>query len=175
MRSVKTTKNLLCVGADNQETGINVFQTLDTTFQVGEGDIINLEPRKETDVDEANGLEEANVIYSRGATSALSMNFDKAQPQHIAFLLAYGLGLCSSQVQGNGYAHTITPIQDALDYSREHPGFSAAQRLGYTIAKRRFASMFVDSFNLSFVEDQFVKISGSVKGTGKAEKSIESE
>ncbi len=175
MNDIRTTKNLFAVSANNKESAINTAQNLDTVFTLEEGNIANLQPRRETNVDEANGREEPDVIYDRGATVELPFSFPKAQPQHIAFALAYGLGLCSSQAQGNGYAHTLKPIQNPLERSREHPSFTGMQRLGDSIVKRRFLSMFVDSLSLSFVTDDFVKLSGSIKGTGKVDRSVESE
>ena len=42
---------------------------------------------------------------------------------------------------GTGKQHTIVPIAADLDGSRSVPTFTAAQRFGKTILKRRFASM----------------------------------
>jgi hypothetical protein len=47
------------------------------------------------------------------------------------------------------------------------PSFTAAQRFGQTIFKRRFASMHVDTLKATFTKDSWAKLSLGVKGTGK--------
>jgi hypothetical protein len=95
------------------------------------------------------------------------MNFEKAQPQHFAFLGAYALGAVSSSALGAGYRHTITPLSGDLDEDRSNPSFTFAQRYGKTVLKRRFASGFVDALTATFARDAWVKIAGTVKATGK--------
>ncbi len=172
---MRATKNLLAVSANTAETSINTAVELDTSLLVGEGDILNLSPRRETNADEANGREEADLIYDLGATAEASINFLRAQPQHYAFLLGYGLGFCDSSALGSGYSHQISPIQGDLDYERPQPCFTAAQRLGDTVVKRRFSSFFVDSVTASFNKDEFCKLSAGLKGTGKMDKSVTTE
>ena len=55
------------------------------------------------------------------------------------------------------------------------PGFTAAQRLGKTILKRRGASLFVDQVTSTFAKDQWVKVKSEVKGTGKFTDSVTKE
>jgi len=150
MRSWRAQHNLLAVSANNAETAINTEQTLDTSMLVGMSDIINLEPKRETNADELTGYEEPDAIRDLGALSGVAMNFEKAQPQHFAFLLAYALGSIVTSAAGTGYEHVITPIANDLDAARSNPSFTAAMRYGSTVLKRRFASMFVDSLSATF-------------------------
>lgn len=174
MRSNLANHNLLAVSANNMETALNTIQTLDTSMLISTSDMINLEPRRENNADELTGMEEASTIYDNGALSAVSMNFEKAQPQHYAFLLAFGLGSIATTTAGTGYLHTITPILNDLELNRSDPSFSAAMKYG-TVLKKLFYSMFVDSVSITFAEDAFAKISAQIKGTGKYSKNVEEE
>lgn len=174
-RSIRAKHNMIAVSANTAETGINIFQTLDLSLMAGISDIIEINTRRESNIDEATGKEEADVIYDMGKLSALNLNFDKAQPQHFAFLYAYGLGVAASSATGSGYLNTITPIDGDLERERSQPSLTAAHRLGKTIARERFASMFVNAVTATFARDSFCKISGELVGTGKYESSIEEE
>ncbi len=175
MRSWRAMHNLLAVSANSAETAINTEQTLDTSLLVSQSDVINLEHKRETNENEMNGKEEPDAVYDLGATSAASLDFEKAQPQHFAFLLGFGLGSVATAAAGDGYAHTITPLAGDLDLSRSNPSFTAAMRWGKTVLKRRFASMFVDALTATFARDAFVKLSGTIKGTGKVSSNIVNE
>jgi len=175
MRSFRATHDLLAVSANAREAAINTEHALDTTMLVALGDLANLEPRRESNENEATGKEEPDTIYDLGSLAGLTINFEKAQPQHFAFLLAYALGQCASAAAGSGYQHTITPIDGDLDDNRSNPSFTAAQRYGKTVLKRLFASMFVDSITATFARDSWCKITGTVKGTGKVTKNITEE
>lgn len=166
-RNFMATHNLIAVSANKAETAINKEQTLDTTMLCALGDVINLEPRRESNAEEATGKEEPDAVYDLGNVAAAPLNFEKAQPQHFAFLLAYALGSVSSGAAGSGYEHTITPIDGDLDGDRSNPSFTAGQRFGKTVLKRRFASMFVGSITAGFSKDEWCKISGETKGSGK--------
>jgi hypothetical protein len=161
------THNLIAVSANTGETAINTERALDTTMLCAIGDIPNLEPRRESNENEATGKEEADTLYDLGKTSGFTMNFDKAQPQHFALLEGYGLGSVASAAAGSGYQHTITPIDGDLDADRSQPSMTGASRLGKTVLRRRFASWFVDSVTATFARDAWAKISGVIKGTGK--------
>lgn len=167
MNSSRAKHNLIAVSAALRETGINVEQTMDLSIALALDNIIGLEYRRENNADEATGMEEPDFIYDNGATSMAQFNFPKAQPQHFAFLLAYAMGVSTPTAAGDGYLHTITPIAGDVDLSRSVPSFTAMQRYGKTILKRRFMSMFVDSLTASFKKDDWVGISGDIKGTGK--------
>jgi hypothetical protein len=149
------------------ETAINTEQTVDLALLSDLSDAVNLEPRRETNADEATGHEEPTMVYDNGATSGGNRNFSKAQPQHFAFLLAYGLGSCATAAAGSGYEHTITPIDGDVDNDRSLPSFSLLTRFGKTVLKRRFISMFVDQVSATFAKDDWVKCNGTLKGTGK--------
>jgi hypothetical protein len=110
-----------------------------------------------------------------GGTAEGAINFEKMQPQHLAFLAAYGMGNCSTEAAGTGYLHTLTPINTSLDARRDLPTFTGVQQLGGSIFKRLFASLAVDSFTLSFASDDWVKARGQLKGTGKTQLNIVSE
>jgi len=174
-RSYMATHDLVAVSANLRESAINTEQTLDTTMLVALGDVINLEPRRESNENEATGKEEPDTLYDLGALASASFNFEKAQPQHFAFLLAYALGAVTTAAAGTGYLHTITPIDGDLDGSRSIPSFTAAQRYGNNVLRRRFASMFVDSLTATFARDSWAKISGGIKGTGKKTDNITEE
>ncbi len=167
MRSYMATHDLIAVSATGKETAINTEQTLDTTMLCAIGNVPNLEPRRETNESEATGKEEPDSIYDLGNLANWSPSFDKGQPQHFAFLLAYALGQVVSAAAGSGYQHTITPIDGDLDDSRSLPSFTFASRYGKTVLKRRFASGFVDSVQATFSRDSWCKITGTVKATGK--------
>lgn len=175
MRSFMATHNRIAVSAYAQETAINTAQTLDLTLLCALGDIPNLEPRTETNENEATGKEEPDVIYRLGNTAKFSMNFEKAQPQHFAFLYAYGLGQLASAAAGDGYLKTITPIDGDLDASRSNPSFTFASRLGKAVLKRRFESGFVDSITSTFARDSWAKISANILATGKKTDNITKE
>ncbi|WP_319543157.1 hypothetical protein [uncultured Pseudodesulfovibrio sp.] len=172
MRSGRATHNQIAVSANQSETGLNEYQALDTTLLVSLSDILSVDPRRESNADELTGKEEPDTMYDNGQLAAGSFNFDKAQPQHFAFLASYGLGQCVSTAAGTGKLHTITPIDRDLDLNRSNPSFTAGQRYGDTVLKRLFASMFVDSFTFTFQEDSWCKASGSLKGTGKVEETV---
>ena len=167
MRSWRATHNLLAVSANNQETGINTEQTLDTSMLVDMSDVANLEPRREDNAEEMTGKEEADTIYDLGNLSSLPLTFNKAQPQHLAFIFAYALGTISTAAAGSGYEHTVTPIGGDVGAYRSLPSFTAGMRFGQTVLKRLFASMFIDSFTATFARDDWVKIVAAAKGTGK--------
>jgi hypothetical protein len=175
MRSWRAAHNLLAVSANTKETAINTEQAPDVTLLVDMGDVINLEPRRESNADELTGKEEPDTIYDLGNMAAGALTFNKAQPQHFALLMAYALGAISTAAAGSGYEHTITPIADDEDGDRSNPSFTAAQRFGNTVLKRRFASMFVDSLIATFAADDWCKISGQLKGTGKVTDNVTEE
>lgn len=175
MNSDRAKHNLFAVSANTQETAINTEQTADTTMLLDVGDIVNLEPRRESNVDECNGKEEADVIYDLGGLATLGCNFNKAQCQHFAFIMAYALGSISTAAAGTGYEHTITPISGDVDSARSNPSFTGVFRYGNTILKRRLASMFVKSFTASFNEDEWVKLTADIAGTGKVTKNVTEE
>lgn len=177
MNSNRLTHNLFAASAGTAETGINIFQDLDTTFLISESDIFNLEARRETNEGELNGKDEADVIYDNGRKGAMSITpaSGKAQPQHFGLLLAYALGNCTTTAAGSGYLHTITPREEAIDINRDLLTFSGGYRYGNAVLKRRIASMAVDSVTASFTEDDWVKISAQLKATGAVEDSVTEE
>ena len=167
MRSYSANHNLSAISATTAETAINTFQTVDLSLLSDIGDVINLTPRRESNADEANGKEEADLIYDNGYMAETTRNHNRAQPQHFAYLFGFGLGNVTSAAAGTGYQHTITPINGGLDSARELPSLTMLTRMGDTILKRRFASMFVDQVTATFATDDWVKINGTLKGTGK--------
>lgn len=175
MRSIRANHNIIAVSAYARETAINTARTLDLSLLASVGDIISIDARRESNKDEMTGKEEADTIYNLGQTAALSLNFPKAQPQHFAFLYAYALGVITSTAAGTGYLKTITPFINDLDSARSLPSFTAGQRVGKTISKELFYSMFVNGVNATFAKDDFVKLTGEIVGTGKYDKSIVQE
>lgn len=175
MRNIMATHNQIAVSANDKETAVNTEQTLDTTILFSMDSVINLEPRREPNADEATGYEEPDSVYDLGNKAVATLNAEKAQPQHFAFILAYALGAVSTAAAGTGYEHTITPIDGEEDDERSNPSFTAAQRFGKTVLKRRFASMFADSFTATFAKDDWCKISADLKGTGQVADNITQE
>lgn len=175
MRSWRATHNLLAVSANSKETAINTEQTLDTSLLVSIEDIINLVPRRESNAEELIGKEEPDDTYDLGNVAEGPLTFEKAQPQHFAFLLAYALGSVATSAAGTGYEHKITPIDNDEDDDRSNPSFTAAQRFGKTVLKRRFASMFVDALTATFAADAWCKVAGQCKGTGKVADNVTEE
>jgi hypothetical protein len=175
MRSYMGTDNLICVSANVREGAINTPATLDTTLLCDIGDVINLDPRRVPNENEATGKEEVDRIDDLGSLSSWSPKFEKAQPQHLAFLWGYGLGVSTPAAAGAGYKHTGTPIDGDLDSARSDPSFTAAQRYGDTVLRRRYSSLFVDSFTTKFERDKWVSIAGKCKGTGKVDTNVTEE
>ena len=175
MRSFRATQNLMAVSAAAKETAINTEQTLDLSLLVDIGDVLNIEQRRENNANELTGKEEADTVYDLGGMASGNFNFNKAQPQHFALLLAYALGQISTVAAGTGYQHTISPILGDVDAARSLPSFTAAMRYGQTVLKKRFASMFVDSITATFAKDAWVKITAALKGTGKVTTNIVEE
>jgi hypothetical protein len=175
MRSWRSTHNLIAVSANDQETAINTEGTLDTSMLVATSDVVNLEPRRQNNADELTGKEEPDTIYDLGALAATSLTYNKMQPQHAAFVMAYALGEITSSAKGDGYEHAITPIDGDVDNYRSVPSFTLGQRYGKTVLKRLFASMFVDSFTLTWTRDDWIKLVASIKGTGKVTSNMEEE
>lgn len=174
-RSVRANHNIITVSAYAMETAINQPQTLDLSLLASVGDIISLDTRRESNKDELTGKEEADTIYDLGQTANLTLNFPKAQAQHFAFLYAYGLGNIASTVAGTGFLKTIIPIDGDLETARSLPSFTGAQRMGKTIVKERFASMFVNGVTATFARDDFCKVTGEIVATGKYDESITEE
>lgn len=166
MRSYRATNNLIAVSAMTAEVAVNAEQTPDTVMQVSMSDVINVEPRRENDAEELTGREEPSLIYDMGQTAAGNLTFDKAQPQHFGFLCAYALGKIATAAAGDGYEHTVTPIAADVDAKRANPSFTLAMRFA-DVLKRRFASAFVDQLTATFARDEWVKINGQLKLTGK--------
>jgi hypothetical protein len=175
MKDPRASLNVVAISANNRETDLNTEQTLDTALLVGDGDLIQFEPLRETDEGLATGKEEASIVYNRGGTASWAPSFERAQPQHFAFLLAYGLGSVSTVAAGTGKEHTITPLTGRLDGSRDLPTLTAGQRLGKSITKQRFASLAVDSISEKYARNEWCQISGQLKGTGKMTSNIVEE
>ena len=174
MLSNRAKLNTIAVSAYAMETAINTFQTLDLTLLLALGNVVNLDPRRETNADEATGMEEADLIYDLGNKAGFTLASDKAQPQHFAFLYAYAFGVVASAAAGTGYQKTITPITGDLEIGRDLPSFTLG--MGYSeIVRRRFASFFVNSITSTFAKDDWCKISADLIGTGKMEESITEE
>ena len=167
MRNYRSATNLLAVSAAAKETAINTEQTMGLSLLADTGDVLVLDKRRDNNAKEMTGKEEPDTVYDLGQTSSGKLTFNKAQPQHFAFLSAYALGSLATGPAGTGYQHVITPIPWDLDENRSLPSFTAAQRFGQTVLKRRFASMFVDSMAATFSKDDWCKLTASLKGTGK--------
>jgi hypothetical protein len=170
IRNFLATHNLLAVSANRGEAAMNVEQELDTTMLADLNSILNYQALKFPNREELTGKEEADRLHDLGGKVAGTLNFPRAQPQHFAFLLAYGLGAVETTPAGaSGYRHAIRPLSGEADAARSNPSFTAAMRFGRQVLKRRFASCFIDQVRVEFPKDGWAKISGTVKGTGKVE------
>jgi hypothetical protein len=175
MRDRQAYHNKLVVSAHKREPGLNQEQVLDTLFLVEPGDLAAFGRRSEKDQVLAGGPAEPEQAWYFGNTAEMPFNISKLQPQHVAFLAAFGLGSCTSAAAGaSGYLHTIKPV-DAIDADRDLATFTAAQRLGLTVGARLFASMMVDNFTLSFTKDDWLKARAQFKGTGKSQSNMITE
>lgn len=175
MRDRQAYLNRFVVSANKREPGLNQEQVLDTLFLVEQGDLVNFGRRSEKDLVLAGGPAEPERAFYFGNTVEMPFNAPKLQPQHLAFLAAFGLGSCSSVAAGaSGYLHTITPL-DAIDALRDLATFTAAQRLGQTVVSRLLVSMVVDNFSISFAKDDWLKAKAQFKGTGKSQMNMITE
>ena len=171
MRNYLADYNLLAVSANAKETALNTEQTLDTTLLVSKNNVISLAPRREDNREELTGIEEPDTVYDLGALTEATLDFEKAQAQHFGFGYAYALGsVVAGAAWGTGYKHVITPTSDMF-----LPPFTAAQRFGQTIMKRRFASMHIDQLTATFARDAWAKLALSCKGTGKYTNNMQKE
>jgi hypothetical protein len=170
IRNFLATHNLLAVSAGRQEVSINVEQELDTTMLADLGSVLNYQAQRFPNREELTGKEEAERLHELGGKVAGNLSFSRAQPQHFAFLLAYGLGEVVTVPAGtSGFRHTLRPMSGEVDAARSNPSFTAALRFGRQVLKRRFASCFVDQLRAEFAKGGWAKISGAVKGSGKIE------
>jgi hypothetical protein len=168
IRNFLATHNLLAVSAQKREVAMNTEQDLDTTMLVDLNTVLNYQAVKTSNKDVATGKEEADQLYDFGGKVVGTLTFSRAQPQHFAFLLGYGLGTVTTGALGaSGFKHTIQPLAGELDAARSNPSFTAAMRFGRQVMKRRFASCFIDQVRMDFAKDGWAKISGTVKGSGK--------
>jgi hypothetical protein len=168
IRNFLATHNLLAVSAMRRETAINTEQDLDTTLLADLGSVLNYQALKFPNREEFTGKEEADKVHDLGGKVAGTISFSRAQPQHFAFLLAYGLGGAATTPAGaSGYRHLIRPRAEEVDSARSNPSFTAALRFGRQVAKRRFASCFIDQVRVEFAKEGWAKVNGTVKGTGK--------
>jgi hypothetical protein len=168
IRNFLATHNLLAVSAQHQETALNSEQELDTLLLADLTSLLNYRSAKTPNREEMTGKEEADRLYDLGGTVGGTLTFSRGQPQHFAFLLAYGLGQVQTTSQGSsGYRHLIQPRSGEVDAARSNPSFTAAMRFGRQVLKRRFASCFLDQVKTEFPKDGWAKISAAVKGTGK--------
>jgi hypothetical protein len=168
IRNFLATHNLVAVSANKQEPAINTEQELDTTLLADLNSILNYQAQKSPNREELTGKEEPDCLWDLGGKVTGTLNFLRAQPQHFAFLLAYGLGQVETTALGTGgFRHVIRPRSGEVDAARSNPSFTAAMRFGRQVMKRRFASCFIDQVRIEFPKDGWAKITGTVKGTGK--------
>ncbi len=147
---------------------MNTEQALDTTLLVDLNTVLNYQALKNPNREELTGKEEADRLHDFGGKVVGALAFSRAQPQHFAFLLGYGLGEVETNPAGaTGFRHTIRPRSGEVDVARSNPSFTAAMRFGRQVLKRRFASCFIDQIRMDFARDGWAKLNGTVKGSGK--------
>jgi len=162
--------NEFVISANARETALNTEQTLDTLLRIAKANIIEADPRSESNADELTGHEEPDRLYRLGWMLGKTIEFPKAQPQHFAIGYGFGLGICTPTGWGSGKKHLCLPTSDML-----LPGFTAAMKLGAEIEKRRHASNFVDTLTSTWAKDSWAKLSLGLKGTGKYTSNIYEE
>jgi len=168
IRNFLATHNLLAVSAGQQETAMNTEQELDTTLLVDLNTVLNYQAVKTPNREELTGKEEADRLHDFGGKVEGTLSFSRAQPQHFAFLLGYGLGeVHTSPAGSSGFRHALVPRTGEVDAARSNPSFTAAMRFGRQVMKRRFASCFIDQIRVDFARDGWARITGTVKGSGK--------
>jgi hypothetical protein len=171
---MQTTFNLFAVSANAKETAINTEQTLDTGMLCRRGSMIAYNPRRESNINQAIGKEEADDIYDLGSLVQMDLEFDMCQAQHSALILAYALGTVSTAAWGTGYKHTITPRSGDLEVARANPSFTIAMRYAKQFAAR-YASAFIDSFKMTMKKDSWLMLTATLKATGKRSTIVASE
>ena len=92
IRNFLATHNLLAVSANQQEVAMNTEQALDTTLLVDLNTVLNYQALKNPNREELTGKEEADRLHDFGGKVVGALSFPRAQPQHFAFVLGYGLG-----------------------------------------------------------------------------------
>jgi len=113
---------------------------------------------------EATGFLLPTRVDRGGHTMAWQASTDRAQPQHVGFVLAYGLGQVSTSGPVDSlYTHTITP-RDALELVPFTLAVRKGGPSGGTI-NERFASACVNSFTIS-LSGSYLQVSADVIGTG---------
>ena len=168
IRNFLATHNLLAVSARHQEPAINTEQDLDTLLLADLKTVLNYQAVKVANREELTGKEEADLLHDFGGKVTGTLSFSRAQPQHFAFLLAFGLGAVQTTPLGaTGFRHAISPRLGEVDVARSNPSFTAAMRLGRQVLTRRFTSCFIDQVRVDFPKNGWAKITGAVKGTGK--------
>src|SRR3989339_1927450 len=111
IRNFLATHNLLAVSARQQEVAMNTEQVLDTTLLVDLNTVLNYQALKNPNREELTGKEEADRLHDFGGKVAGAMAFSRAQPQHFAFLLGYGLGeVTTNPAGGTGFLHKSRPL-----------------------------------------------------------------
>jgi len=170
MRNFQATHNVIAVSAQNAEPAINTEATLDTILLSSLSDVANIEYDRFDNADERHGREEPSIVYEGTLRASMPLTFERAQAQHYALLLSYGLGnITTQELTNGGYEHVITPIEGEWDDYRGLPSMTVKTRHGKTVVQRKFFSMFVESVTASFARDDFSKLSAQINGTGKNE------
>ncbi len=163
--------NQYCISAQLKEIALNTEQTLDTSIYAAIETALDVTNRREDNMDELSGLEEADKVYDLGTiVEGITLKFPKARAEDFGFGLSYGLGSCTATAYGTGFHNAILPLADL-----EQPHFTAAGRFGKTIFKRRLASLFVDTLKATFAKDSWAAMELGIKGTGKYTDSITKE
>jgi hypothetical protein len=167
MRDYSSTHNC-CAVSFLAEAEINEAQALDALMVSKITDVPNIETHRGTNEDEKNGTEEPTEVFETTTRLEMPMTFERAQAQHFAFLLAFGLGAVQTDVihPSGVYLHNIRPINGEYDKVRSNPSFSLMARVGETVTQDVFASVFVDSVTAKFEKDKHVSLSSKLIGTG---------
>lgn len=156
-----------------RESAINTAQTMDRSI-IWEGDLPQLIARNPADdSNQRTGTMLGTKLTRAGHTVAWSPSQPQARPQHIAWLMGYGLGSVTTTAPDTGvYLHALSPqsgnnLPTSTVMARHGGGTEA-------ISIERYAGCAVDQFTLATSGD-YLSIQGSVLGTGYCDSDVERE
>lgn len=167
VRNMFENKNVLCVSSELRQQDINTPVEVDFRIDFEKGNIAQIEPIIEVNDKEVTGYEEATEsIYKGNDVAGFNIARYYADPQFLAFCMAYGLSaeIETVSVGATGKKHTLTP-GETVDPHKFTAVFKKAE-----IEILRLISLMLDGVEITFAKGEAVKATASVKGTGKFER-----
>ena len=170
-----TTQSLIALSLLLKESTTNTFQTLSHSLLWEKSGFPHLVPEAPgTDADAMTGYPMPTRSYNAGFTAKWDATQAKAETTHLAFLLAYGMGLVTPTVPYAGvYLYdcqqqsglTLPTASVGMRYSAEDGGPGAAL----------FGGFAVNGFSLDLLGKEYVGCSGNLIGTGRIARDIMEE